>query len=46
MNNKRQMNFSSSLSKNHIKPVMVYTNADIQKLDILKDNKEISGIYL
>jgi len=26
-------------------PVAIYANADIQKLDILKDNKNKSGIY-
>jgi len=26
-------------------PVAIYTNADTQKLDILKDNKNKSGIY-
>ncbi len=28
-----------------VKPEMVYTNTDTQKLDILKDNKGKSGIY-
>jgi len=36
---------TSSLSKNNIIPAVVYTNADIQKLDILKNNKNKSGIY-
>ena len=31
---------TSSKSKNNIKPVVVYTNADTQKLDILQDNKK------
>jgi len=39
---------TSSSSKNNItapRGVVVYTNADTQKLDILKDNKEKSGHY-
>jgi hypothetical protein len=36
--------FSSSSPKN-IKPVMVYSNSDTQKLIILKDNRNKSGIY-
>lgn len=47
MNKKIQMNFftASLLSENHIKPAVIYTNADTLKLQILKDNKEKSGIY-
>jgi len=33
-------------TKNEINPVIVYSNSDTQKLDILKDNKGKSGIYL
>ena len=36
---------TSSLSENNITPVVVYTNGDTQKLDILKDNKGKSGVY-
>jgi len=33
-------------SENNIKPVKVYDNADTQKLHILQENKNKSGIYL
>ena len=36
---------NSSKSENSIKPVVEYINTDIQKLDILRDNKNKSGIY-
>ena len=36
---------TSSASENNIKPVVVYTNADTHKLEILKDNKGKSGVY-
>lgn len=47
VNKKRQINFSTTslLSENHIKPAAIYANADTEKLQILKDNKEKSGIY-
>ncbi len=32
-------------NKNNIKPAAVYTNADTQRLDILKNNHKKSGIY-
>ena len=37
---------TSSNNQKNIIPVVVYANADIQKLDILKDNKGKSGIYM
>jgi len=44
--NKRQMNFSTnSTNGNNIKPAVVYDNADTQKLQILKENKNKSGVY-
>ena len=36
---------TNSLSENNIKPVVVYSNADTQKLDLLQMNKNKSGIY-
>jgi len=42
---KRSFSTSSPLSKNNIKPVGVYTNSDTQKLDILRENQNKSGIY-
>jgi len=39
-------NTTSYCSGNNIKSAVVYTNADIKKLEILKDNKGKSGIYL
>ena len=37
--------YFGSSSKNNLKPAMVYSNSDTQKLDILRDNKGKSGIY-
>jgi hypothetical protein len=37
--------YFSSSTPNDIKPVMVYSNSDTQKLEILRDNKNKSGIY-
>jgi len=41
----RSFSTSSPLSLNNIKPVVTYPNADTQKLDILRENKDKSGIY-
>ena len=38
--------FSTQNGINNIKPAVVYTNADTQKLQILAENKAKSGIYL
>ena len=36
---------TTNLNENNIKPVAVYKNADTQKLEILQENKNKSGIY-
>ena len=38
-------NFSTPTENNNIKPAAVYTNTGAQKLQILKENKNKSGIY-
>ena len=38
-------NFPHSITQLSIIPIIVYTNADTQKLQILKENKGKSGIY-
>lgn len=37
--------YSTDSSNNNVTPVKLYANADIQKLEIMKDNKGKSGIY-
>jgi len=40
------LHFSTSSSgKDSIKPVAIYPNSDTQKLEILRNNKNKSGIY-
>lgn len=43
---RRTRYYSTKNGINNINPVVVYTNSDTQKLEILKDNKGKSGIYL
>jgi hypothetical protein len=37
--------YFSTTSPNNIRPVVVYANADTQKIEIFKDNKGKSGVY-
>ena len=41
----RSFSTTSFLNTNNKNPVVIYPNSDYQKLDILRDNKNKSGIY-
>lgn len=35
----------STSSDNNLKPIVIYPNADVDKVNIVKDNNKKSGIY-
>jgi hypothetical protein len=43
--NSQKRLYSSSIDKIY-RPAVVYSNADLDKLEILKENKGKSGVYL
>ena len=46
MNNKIDLNNLSKVTTNNVNPVIIYTNADLDKPRIIEDNRNKVGIYL